>query len=76
MLSTAQIISERKETELCQILLRSEDEDRELTVKFSKLAVTDDLDKSPFNRMKTALLKQIEEYQRGEREGGKYRYLF
>lgn len=73
---TAQVISERKETELRQIPLRSEDEDRELTVRFSKLEVTDDLDKSLFSRVKRTLLKQIEECRRGEGGGGKYRYLF
>lgn len=54
----------------------SEDEDRELTIRFSKLEVTDDLDKSLFSRVKRTLLKQIEECQRGEGGGGKYRYLF
>lgn len=38
-----QIISVRKETELCQTLLRSEDEARELTIRFSRLEATDDL---------------------------------
>ena len=46
---------EGKRSELYQILLGSEDEDRELTIRFNKIKVMNDLGKSHFSRvMKTS----------------------